>query len=387
MVAESALQPQLHAMLIGGKSGEGAALRVWFLEGFLGPRKSLQRIRLDHFPFRIGRQKGSSLMLEYDGISREHAEIDQVDGKLVVNNLKSTNGTFVNRVLVDSTEIFEHGDIMHLADLEFRLIAEYRDGDLDAKDTRQGIFGLPENMPTGSRELQELLARCDITAALQPIVANDAQSSLFAYELLGRGTHPGLSSSPGELFRIAESLNEGVHLSEIMRRVGIREAYQFDPCARYFTNIHPLEVDDTGRLLDSLGNLRANYPDMDLVLEIHEKAITDSTAMGKLRYQLQESKIELAYDDFGAGQARLIELAEVPPDYIKLDMSLIRGIDRAGQARQEMVKMLVDYARERDILVVAEGIDCVEEADYCERIGCNLLQGFFYGKPVLAAKL
>ena len=361
-------------------------MRVWFLEGLLDPKKTLQRIRLEHFPFRIGREKGLSLMLDYDEISRVHAEIIEVDGKLIVNNLDSTNGTFVNRKLVVDSHALTHGDIMHLAHVEFRILAELRDSGLVTNVTRHAIAILPDNIPTGSRALQELLARGDITAAMQPIVVNDRQKSLFAYELLGRGTHPDLSSSPAELFRIAESLNEEVRLSEMMRRIGTREAYQFNSRVRYFANTHPSEVDDTERLLASLGKLQADYPDIDLVLEIHERAITDSTAMGNLRDRLRKSKIQLAYDDFGAGQARLIELAEAPPDYIKLDMSLIRGIDCAGQARQKIVKMLVDYARERDISVVAEGIDSAEEADYCERVGCDLLQGFFYGKPVLATQ-
>ncbi len=360
-------------------------MRVWFLEGFLGPRQSLQRIRVDQFPFRLGRQEGLSLMVEYPGISRVHAEIVEAQGQLTIRDLGSTNGTFVNRVRVEGTQSLNHGDIVHLADLEFRLLAEYRDSDLNMKMTRQGIAELPENMPTGSRELQELLVRGNVTAALQPIVGGNAGHPVFAYEVLGRGTHPGLSANPGDLFRIAESLNQEVRLSEMMRRVGLRKAHQFDPRARYFTNIHPMEMDDTERLLDSLSGLQSSFPGLRLVLEIHERAVTDPAAMAILREQLRERQVELAYDDFGAGQARLVELAEVPPDYIKLDIALIRDIDQAAKAKRDMVAMLSQYAKELGIQVVAEGISSRGEADFCQRIGCDLLQGYLFGKPVLAA--
>ena len=66
-----------------------------------------------------------------------------------------------------------------------------------------------------------------------------------------------------------------------------------------------------------------------MVLEVHEGVVTDLPTMHWLRDQLNDLGVGLAYDDFGAGQSRLTELAEVPPDFIKLDMSLIRGIDLA----------------------------------------------------------
>ncbi len=360
-------------------------MRVWFLEGFLGPRKSLQRIRVDQFPFRMGRQEGLSLTIEYPGISREHAQIESFADGLLIRDLGSTNGTFVNRERIEPDHALTHGDIVHLADLEFRLLAEFRDREVNQKQTRQGISSLPHDMPTGTRQLQELLVSGKVTAALQPIVASDDNSKVVAYEILGRGTHPGLSEQPIELFRIAESLSQEIRLSELMRRVGARKAYQFDSSGCFFTNIHPAEIHDVDRLMDGLTSLLNMYPGLKLVLEIHESAITDSALMASLRERLKQCDIQLAYDDFGAGQARLIELAEVPPDFIKLDMSLIRDIHMAGRDKQEMVQMLIQYARERGIVVIAEGIDHDGEADFCRTAGCELLQGFLYGKPVLAA--
>ena len=85
---------------------------------------------------------------------------------------------------------------------------------------------------------------------------------------------------------------------------------------------------------------------MQLTLEIHESAVTDLSEMRQIRSELTRIDISLAFDDFGAGQARLVELVEVRPDYLKFDMKLIRGIDQASAQRQQMLASLVKMASE-----------------------------------------
>ena len=116
------------------------------------------------------------------------------------------------------------------------------------------------------------------------------------------------------------------------------------------------------------------------VMEIHEAAVTDPRAMMRIRARLQELDIGLAYDDFGAGQSRLMELVEVPPDYLKLDMALVRDIDRS-QKRQDLVGALVSVMSDLGIEVLAEGIERGEEGVVCRELGCKLGQGYHYGRP------
>ena len=89
----------------------------------------------------------------------------------------------------------------------------------------------------------------------------------------------------------------------------------------------------------------------------------------------------LAYDDFGAGQARLLELAEVPPHYLKFDMSFVRGIHEAGPRRRHLLTSLVSVARDLLVYTVAEGVESKEEAEVCMRIGFTHAQGFHFGRP------
>jgi EAL domain-containing protein (putative c-di-GMP-specific phosphodiesterase class I) len=148
-----------------------------------------------------------------------------------------------------------------------------------------------------------------------------------------------------------------------------------------FLNTHPAELTDTGLLEFSLRELREIHPTGAITLEIHEGVVTGPDQMQELRRALADMNIGLAYDDFGAGQARLVELAEAPPDYLKFDLHLIHGIQSAHQQRQRMLESLVRMAQDLGIVTVAEGIETLEEHEVCRQIGFELGQGFFYGKP------
>ena len=110
--------------------------------------------------------------------------------------------------------------------------------------------------------------------------------------------------------------------------MGVRTLAQMGGKELLFVNMHPAEIAGT-QLIHSLRELRDQYPTVSVVLEVHESAVTDPRQMRELRANLISLDMGLAYDDFGAGQARLNELAEVPPDYIKFDVSLIRQIHEA----------------------------------------------------------
>ena len=112
-----------------------------------------------------------------------------------------------------------------------------------------------------------------------------------------------------------------------------------------------------------------------------EAAITDAKRMLELQAVLRDLDIRLAYDDFGAGQARLLELVEVPSDYLKFDMGLIRGIHEATVAKQRIVEALVKTVRELVIVPIAEGIESEQECAACRQIGFELGQGYYFGKP------
>jgi EAL domain-containing protein (putative c-di-GMP-specific phosphodiesterase class I) len=357
----------------------------WFLEGYFSSQGTLGRLPIHSFPFQIGRQPGIGFTVPSGAASRIHAEIIQRDDHLVLRDNNSTNGTFVNRKRLLGEMAIQHGDVLHFGDYEVRLIKEVvkRSSDItNSKMTVVGVAALSDKMPLGVRELQELLDKKLVVAAFQPIVDCSEQAVIHAYEVLGRGNHPTLSRSPGPLFRIAESMDGlALRLSQLFRDTGIATAATFDTNAKFFVNIHPDELTDMRILMQQMERLRKEYPAVNLVLEIHEKAASNLEDMKKIRRELDTMKVELAYDDFGAGQARLMELVEAPAHYLKFDINLVREIDKAPETKRDMVHMLVQMAKKMGIETLAEGLEREEEVITCRAMGFDYIQGYYFGKP------
>jgi EAL domain-containing protein (putative c-di-GMP-specific phosphodiesterase class I) len=185
------------------------------------------------------------------------------------------------------------------------------------------------------------------------------------------------------MFRVASQLNLEVELSVMLRWEGINASRTMAGSPRLFVNTHPRELAQPG-LIASLEMLRQHNPDRQMVLEIHESAVTDAAQMDQICATLPKLNIALAYDDFGAGQSRLTELVEYKPDYLKFDMSLIRDIDSASPQRQQVLSTLVRMVRDLGIVAVAEGVETQAESTTCQEMGFDWGQGFFWGRPAPA---
>jgi EAL domain-containing protein (putative c-di-GMP-specific phosphodiesterase class I) len=314
-------------------------------------------------------------------VSKEHAEILQEGDDLLVRDLHSTNGTFVNRERVTSASIRE-GDIVHIADYEFRL---GRDNGISEDATEDiGTLAVPElQLPSqfveGTRELGELLQFGAVAPYFQPIVKLDG-AELVAYEVLGRGMHPVLPESPGALFQIAESVGAEAELSQLFIKKALETVSKCTVFPPLFLNTHPAEIDDPD-LPELIANHARIAPQIKIVLEFHEAVLDDLPRITTLRKELSDLGIGLAYDDFGSGRARLLELADVPPDYLKFDIRLIRDIDRAPASRLRLISSVVDAARDLNIKTIAEGIERCEEAMVCTQLGFIYGQGYYFGRP------
>jgi EAL domain-containing protein (putative c-di-GMP-specific phosphodiesterase class I) len=224
----------------------------------------------------------------------------------------------------------------------------------------------------------KLMAERAVTPFLQPIVKLDNRARV-GYEVLARSRLFGLES-PREMFGIAAQLNLEAELSMMLRWEGVRVAETMVPTPHLFLNTHPREMSDP-RLGPSLERLRQNWPSQPMTLEIHESAVTNRSGLVELRSLLKRLDIKLAYDDFGVGQSRLNELAEVAPDCVKFDMSLIRDIDSAAAQRQQLVSALVQMVHNLGIATLAEGVETEGEDAACRQMGFELGQGYLYGRP------
>jgi EAL domain-containing protein (putative c-di-GMP-specific phosphodiesterase class I) len=360
-----------------------ASAGAWYLEGFAEGGRRL-RIPLQGFPFNIGRVPGQPLTINHADVSGRHAEIHAVHGVLSLWDLDSTNGTFLNRERLGLEAVqLQDGDVLHFASHEYRLgqfvpvlqLETTITASLDSLELPQRFF---HNLSVFRRVLRDR----DVVVVYQPIVSLDAERRIGACEALGRVDVPGLPSSPIELFKMARQCEAEAEFSRVLRDEGAARSVALPASVAVFLNTSPAEM-GTPALLQSLRNLRARMPEQKFVLEIHESSVTEPVGMRAFHASLVDLDIGLAYDDFGAGQARLVELVDSPPDVIKFDKALSSGLHRASSKKRKMVRALVAMVRDVGITALAEGIETEEEIAVCADLGFQLGQGWALGKPCL----
>jgi EAL domain-containing protein (putative c-di-GMP-specific phosphodiesterase class I) len=367
-------------------------MRGWYLEGYQADGETVYRVPLNRFPALVGRQPELAVTLRSDNVSRQHAQFDRQDGRLMLQDLGSKNGTFVNHDQISECCTLRCGDVLRFADVEFRLRQEAAPAQPEplSDNTRTSFFAPGQHidrMPIGAPQFEQLLQHRLIKPLFQPIVSAH-EKRVTGLELLGRGCHPGLSELPEPLFALAEGLGGAVELSETIRAVGVAAwADSRFSDVPLFMNTHPRELNDCARLIRSLQALRERHPRLPLVLEIHEQAVTNQVTLNSLNSALQHMDVGLAYDDFGAGQARLLELLNVPPYAVKFDISLIRDLDKLPRNRQEMIGLLVTLVKKGRTRALAEGVSHSGELAICRQLDFDLIQGFACGKPVSLQQL
>ena len=230
-------------------------------------------------------------------------------------------------------------------------------------------------------EFHRLINEELISYHFQPII-NAKDGSVFAYEALMRVDLPTLHS-PTDVLRLAREEN---CLHEVERITFFRsaEAYQalesagmVAPGALLFVNSIASQYLNP----DELAEYSARYASIlpRIVIEITEEEGLDPKAL-RIKQSIPGSSGAFALDDYGSGYSNERSLLELSPNYIKIDLSIIRGIDTDANKRQ-IVSNTVSYAHQRGMKVVAEGLETADEVRTVLSLGVDLLQGFFLAVP------
>ncbi|MEX2186764.1 MAG: EAL domain-containing protein [Pirellulales bacterium] len=354
---------------------------IWSLRGRVDDTVATRDWVIDASPFVIGRRGGLQLTLPRPTVSQTHAEITRQGAEVWARDLGSTNGTYVNGCPVLEPARLGDGDLIQFADAAFRVacasisaVSVSRHGtEVRTEQSCDRAFTL--------MQFDKLMSQRAVVPYFQPVVVM-ATGERVGYEVLGRSRLWGLQT-PKDMFLAASQLNLEAELSRMLRTAGVERGLQTLNTPNLFVNTHPAELTEFG-LLDSLRELREKFPDQPVTLEVHEAAVVDVNKMKELRGVLDDLNFRLAFDDFGAGQSRLIELIDVHPDFVKFDIRLIHGIDAAPKRQQQMIGSLVQMTRELGIVPLAEGVETEGEHETCLKLGFELGQGYFYGKPASA---
>ncbi|MBZ0117536.1 MAG: EAL domain-containing protein, partial [Sandaracinaceae bacterium] len=294
------------------------------------PESAPVRVSVDRRPFRIGRSAEADLILQSPRVSKLHAEIDKRGDGFLVRDLGSRNGTFVNGERIEGEHMLAADDVIHIASRELRFVLEEAAPDSvdDSTLASDDLDHAGAAYHRGTRDLYRILRGRAVHAVFQAIV-DLGDLRVVGYEALGRNSLPNLSYPATELFRLAHERGKADELSRIMRTAALEDAPALPASGeRLFMNVHPAEMRNNAFLRELARSAEVLGGGRLLVAEIHESAVADATSMRRIRAELRAMSVELAYDDFGAGQSRLMELAEVPPDCLKIDMGLIRAIDQ-----------------------------------------------------------
>ena len=240
-----------------------------------------------------------------------------------------------------------------------------------------------ENTRRATRqELLETILDHRIYSVYEPIVEVE-DKTVFGYEALARGAEGSAFHSPVALFTAAEDFELVFELDCVCRESGLRGAVDFPKGTKLFLNIRPTTIHDPAfkedKLIETLES--RDLAPTDVVFEISEQeSISSFGAFREMRDYYRSLGFQFALDDTGSGYAGLEELLEIEPDYIKIDRSMVSGVDQ-DPARQDVLTALLQLADKMGAQVIGEGLDTLEELDMLGRLGIRFGQGWLFGRP------
>jgi EAL domain-containing protein (putative c-di-GMP-specific phosphodiesterase class I) len=248
-----------------------------------------------------------------------------------------------------------------------------------AKRQALSLLGTHTGEASDRAGLEAIFARtlASLWMAYQPIVRAE-DGSLYGYEALMRSDERSLPH-PLAILDAAERLRRLPDLSQTIRSRIVADLQRAEPGWAIFVNLHPSDLDDPAMV----GTGASPFAEVaqTLVLEVTERAALEGIAdvAGKCA-RLRDRGHRIAIDDLGAGYAGLSSFVQLRPDVVKLDATLTRSIHGDG-VRRKIVRGMTTLCREMGLIVVAEGVEVERDRDALIELGCDLLQGYLFGRP------
>ncbi len=235
-------------------------------------------------------------------------------------------------------------------------------------------------MDTRARErLRDLIVHRQLSTVFQPILQMPG-SNVKAYEALIRGPAGSELANPATLFSMANHVGLVSELDRACCAVNFASAATLPPGALLFANVVPSLINDPNFrrwVVEQSRQVGAGR----IVLEINE-----GTAIRNYEYlvegisDLRKGGIRVAVDDLGAGYANLDHVLRLKPDFLKLDISLVRGVNQS-RVKQALISSMLSVGRAADATVIAEGIENKEEYEALVDLGVPWGQGFLFARP------
>lgn len=230
--------------------------------------------------------------------------------------------------------------------------------------------------------LCEIIRKELISTVYQPIVSLKNRN-ILGYEALSRILIDGCKINIEELFSLAEQTNRGKDLEHLCHIKTLLNAKEKPLNKKLFINV------DANILYNTNFKSKFMYKELlthdlnskDIIFEITEKnAIYNMDAFLRSVKYLQKQNFKIAIDDFGSGHSNFKRVCNTYPNYIKIDMELIRNIHES-KIRKTLIKNLVNFCHDSGIYVIAEGVEVFEEMITLTRLNVDYAQGYYFSKP------
>ncbi len=230
--------------------------------------------------------------------------------------------------------------------------------------------------------LQDVILGEGLTSVYQPIV-DLGTGDIFAYEALTRGPRGTGFESPATLFAIADEVDLTVELDRACFRGALRNAMTLEPVHRLFVNLLPMSFYDSAFIEVEVGNLlsAAGLTPANIVFEITERLAIENFASFKRALAAYTAMgFGVAIDDVGTRHSNLETVMSLRPHFIKISDVLVRGIARST-VKREMLRSLRHIAETIDAVMIAEGIEHVEDVLALRDLGLRYGQGYYMARP------
>jgi len=233
-----------------------------------------------------------------------------------------------------------------------------------------------------ARWLPALLASDAVFTMYQPLVSVETRHTV-AYECLMRARDRGLDIGPGKLFQAAYTLGLVHEVESAAWRSAIRRGKDLAKDHLLFVNLTPSSLTD---LKFGLQEAMATCKEHDVPFDHLVFEVTEGEHVGDIKHlertiaSFRAEGAKVALDDLGSGYSGILHLADLLPDYVKLDQGLVQGANN-DYVRSVLLKGITEAAHNLGIQVIAEGIETEDDLKFCIAIDADLVQGFYLARP------
>ncbi|MTI63056.1 EAL domain-containing protein [Methylophaga sp.] len=239
------------------------------------------------------------------------------------------------------------------------------------------------SLPAGcSQCLDTNGSEIDFSMAFQPIV-DIQEKNIFGYEALVRGPN----QEPAGFILDKLNDNNRYYFDQAIRVKAIKTAVELELDSVLSINFFPNAVYRPETCIRTTLNACEEYgfPINKIMFEVTEsERIEDRQHLKNIFAYYNQKGFITAIDDFGAGFSGLNLISDWQPNIVKLDMNLIRNIDK-DETRQHLVSSVIGFAHKVGIRIICEGVETVEELSVLEQMNVSLFQGFLFAKPAFEA--